>query len=609
MAELLIASLDRQFRKVIALPLSGELRVGRDEEAEVRLPRESVSRVHAKLHCNGQAVMIEDMGSRNGVMVNNERLQGTRMLQTQDKLLIGEFAILYVEGFPNTGGPPSSGAVAGEDTTAPPGALQEAGAGGEATMMVNAQPAADVTHQSPPQRAQAPPPPAAPAPPAGGPPASENKGPRPNINAASNDPYVILRSEIHRELIVRMDLRQMNLNELGTDEVRQRTQRVVEQVIFDLENEGKISKNYDKRVLLKDVLDEALGLGPLEDLLADSTVTEVMVNNKDQIFIEQKGKIRLSEKKFISDAHVRAVIERIVAPIGRRIDESSPLVDARLLDGSRVNAVIPPLALKGCCITIRKFSKKPLAVADLIKFGSMTQSMADFLRLTVMAHKNIVISGGTGSGKTTLLNLMSSFIGEDERIITVEDAAELQLQQQHVVSLESRPANIEGKGAITIRDLVRNCLRMRPDRIVVGECRGGEALDMLQAMNTGHDGSMTTGHANTPRDMLARLETMVLMAGMDLPVRAIREQIAGAVHVIVQQSRLGDGSRKVMEVVEITGMEGDIITLQTIFKFVQEGIDSNGKIIGRIMPSGFIPSFVETLRAKGIQVPLTMFQA
>jgi pilus assembly protein CpaF len=423
------------------------------------------------------------------------------------------------------------------------------------------------------------------------------------------DPYVQLRSDIHRELIVRMDLRQLNIAELADDDVRQRTQRVVEQIIFDFEDQHKLLDGVDKRVLLKDVLDEALGLGPLEDLLADESISEVMVNHKDQIYVEQNGRLKLSPKKFISDIHVKSVIERIVAPIGRRIDESSPYVDARLKDGSRVNAVIPPLALKGSCITIRKFSKDPLTVRDLINFGSFTAQMADFFRLCVHAHKNIVISGGTGSGKTTLLNVMSSFIPEDERIITVEDAAELQLRQPHVVTLESRPANIEGKGQVTIRDLVRNTLRMRPDRIVVGECRGGEALDMLQAMNTGHDGSMTTGHANTPRDMLARLETMVLMAGMDLPVRAIREQISGAVQIIIQQSRLGDGSRKVVEIVELTGMEGEIITMQTIFKFMQEGYDENGKIVGRMVPTGFIPSFVEELRSKGVSVPLQMFQA
>jgi pilus assembly protein CpaF len=599
MAELMVASLDKQFRKVFPLPPEGELKIGREDGSEIHLPRESVSRLHAKLHCSASTVMIEDCGSRNGVVINNERLEGSRILADKDKILIGEFAILYQEGFPNTGGPQAEG---GSPTST------DTNQGGEMG-------GADQTFQAPPD---APSRPAAEAAPAAAAPAADatskkegGKKPRADEEGevASNDPYVRLRSSIHRELILRMDLRQLNINELESDEVRTRTQRVVEQIIYDFEGQGKLPKSIDKRLLLKDVLDEALGLGPLEDLLADESVSEIMVNHKDQIYIERKGKLTLSEKKFISEAHVRSVIERIVAPIGRRIDESSPMVDARLKDGSRVNAMIPPLALKGSNITIRKFSKDPLTVNDLVKFGSFTPQMADFFRLMVQAHLNILISGGTGSGKTTLLNVMSSFIGDDERIVTIEDAAELQMRQSHVVTLESRPPNIEGKGQVTIRDLVRNALRMRPDRIVVGECRGGEALDMLQAMNTGHDGSMTTGHANTPRDMLARMETMVLMAGMDLPVRAIREQVAGAIHIIVQQSRLSDGSRKVVEVAEVTGMEGEIITMQTIFKFAQEGFDQKGKIVGRCVPSGFIPSFVEKLRAKGVTVPLAMFQA
>ena len=307
------------------------------------------------------------------------------------------------------------------------------------------------------------------------------------------------------------------------------------------------------------MLDEVVGLGPLEDLLADPSVTEIMVNRFDQIYIERSGKLTLSEVTFYRRAGACiGAIERIVAPLGRRIDESSPMVDARLKDGSRVNAIIPPLALKGSSITIRKFSKSKLMDEDLIRFGSITRPMMDFLHQAVLQAANIVISGGTGSGKTTLLNVLSNFIPEDERIVTVEDAAELQLNQPHVVSLETRPPNIEGKGAVTIRDLVKNCLRMRPDRIVVGECRGGEALDMLQAMNTGHDGSLTTTHANTPRDCIARLEMLALMSGLDLPVRAIREQIASAVHIIVQQSRLPDGSRKVTHITEVTGMEGEI---------------------------------------------------
>jgi pilus assembly protein CpaF len=361
-------------------------------------------------------------------------------------------------------------------------------------------------------------------------------------------------------------------------------------------------------VLLTDVINEALGLGPLEAFLASDEISEIMVNHANQIYIERKGKITLSNKIFSSNQAVLGVIERIVAPIGRRIDESSPLVDARLKDGSRVNAIIPPLALKGPCITIRKFKRDALRIEDLIKYKTLTPQMAEFLEMCVKAHKNIVISGGTGSGKTTTLNIISSFIPESERIVTVEDAAELQLPQDHWVQLESRPPNLEGKGAITIRDLVKNCLRMRPDRIVVGECRSGETLDMLQAMNTGHDGSLTTLHANTPRDALARMETMVLMAGMDLPVKAIREQIASAVHLIVQQTRFSDGTRKVAYITEIAGMEVDIVTLQDIFYFRQDGFTDDGKVRGRYVASGFVPKFYDELQRRGIPVNMGIFR-
>jgi pilus assembly protein CpaF len=342
--------------------------------------------------------------------------------------------------------------------------------------------------------------------------------------------------------------------------------------------------------------------------LADEGISEIMVNSPTQVYVEREGKLERVEKAFSSPQAVLGVIERIVAPLGRHIDESSPLVDARLADGSRVNAIIPPLALKGPCITIRKFKRDLLTSDNLIDFGTLTPQMAEFLDTCVKVRRNIVISGGTGSGKTTLLNILSSYIPERERIVTIEDAAELQLPQDHVVSLEARPANIEGKGQITIRDLVRNSLRMRPYRIVVGECRGGEALDMLQAMNTGHDGSLTTLHANTPRDALSRLETMVLMSGMDLPIRAIREQIANAVNLIIQQTRFADGTRKVTAISEVSGMEMEVITMQDIFTFKQEGFDADGKVEGRFIATGFVPKFYDDLQRRGIPVNMDIFR-
>jgi len=368
--------------------------------------------------------------------------------------------------------------------------------------------------------------------------------------------------------------------------------------------EERIPQDIDRDTLVGELVDEALGLGPLENLLSDPTVTEIMVVDPDTIYVEQSGKLRLASARFTDDERVRAVIERIVTPLGRRIDESSPLVDARLRDGSRVNAVIRPLALRGSAITIRKFEKTPLTLEKLVGFGAMTAQMGRFLTRCVIAKKNIVIAGGTGSGKTTLLNVLSGAIPEDERIVTIEDAAELQLGQPHVVSLETRPANMEGKGEYSIRDLVKNALRMRPDRIVVGECRGGEALDMLQAMNTGHDGSLTTTHANSPREAIARLETLVLMSGLDLPVRAIREQIAGAVHILVQQTRLSDGGRKVTAISEVIGVddEGEI-EIVPIFRFVRTGTGEKGKVLGQFCATGFLPTFLDEFELLGLVGP------
>jgi pilus assembly protein CpaF len=383
--------------------------------------------------------------------------------------------------------------------------------------------------------------------------------------------------------------------------------RQIEELFGKVADEEGLALTRAERVrMLEQITDEILGLGPLEPLLRDETITEVMVNGPQQVYIEREGRLEMTNVTFQNDEHVMKIIQRIIAPIGRRIDESSPMVDARLADGSRVNAIIPPLSLVGPVLTIRKFAATPFTVEDLIRFGTATPDMFEFLEACVKARLNIFVSGGTGSGKTTMLNILSSFIPDDERIVTIEDAAELQLRQEHVVTLEARPSNIEGKGAVPIRELVRNALRMRPDRIVVGECRSAEALDMLQAMNTGHDGSMSTGHANTPRDMLSRLETMVLMAGMDLPLKAIREQIASAVDLIVHQNRLKDGTRKIVNITEVQGMEGDVIVMQDIFVFEQTAV-VEGKIEGRLRPTGIRPKFVEKFEVAGIHLPPNVF--
>ena len=414
-----------------------------------------------------------------------------------------------------------------------------------------------------------------------------------------------IKRQAHRELLVRMNLKKMALSGISQEDLAKKAQNIIQEILSQLTI--PLPGEESLQQLEKELLQEAIGLGPLEPMLERDDITEIMVNGPNQIFIERKGVIYRSDSEFADDAQVLSAIERIVAPLGRRIDESSPMVDARLADGSRVNAIIPPLALTGPTITIRKFAKKPFQAKDLINFGSISEDMMHFLAICIAVRKNIIISGGTGSGKTTLLNVLSSFLPNRERIVTIEDAAELQLHQEHLVRLESRPPNIEGRGAVTIRDLVRNSLRMRPDRIVVGECRGGEALDMLQAMNTGHDGSLTTVHANTPRDALARLETLVLMAGFDLPLRAIREQIASAINIVVQISRARDGSRKVTNISEITKMEGDIITMQDIFVFHHTGWDSNGKMTGKYLPTGNIPSFMEDVTRAKLDLPVDIF--
>ncbi|HEY6509206.1 MAG TPA: ATPase, T2SS/T4P/T4SS family [Vicinamibacterales bacterium] len=537
----------------------------------------SVGKRHATIHRRREGFYVEDHGALGATEVNGKLIEKEfGPLKPEDVIRIGDYHIKIVQ----------EGAAAA--TEAPP-----------------AQPVQQVAPAAKPQLHAAPvvqpAPEPAPAPRAA--PATPAK--------VAELPAAVLamkeaRRNLHQKLISQMDLRRLDVSHMGEDDLRNTTQSMIADILAN--DKGMVPPGVDRQRLAKDVLDEVVGLGPLEDLLADATVTEIMVNRYDEIYVERSGKLTKSDITFSTDQAVMGAIERIVAPIGRRIDESSPMVDARLKDGSRVNAVIPPLALKGCNITIRKFSKSKLVDKDLIRFNSVSAEMMGFLKRAVEEAANIVISGGTGSGKTTLLNVMSNYIPDDERIVTVEDAAELQLSQPHLISLESRPPNSEGKGAVTIRDLVKNCLRMRPDRIVVGECRGGEALDMLQAMNTGHDGSLTTAHANTPRDCIARLEVMTLMSGLDLPVRAIREQIASAVDMIVQQSRFPDGSRRVTHITEVTGMEGDIVQLQDIFLFKQEGYDENGKVKGRYIATGNIPDFYQDLSARGIPVDLSIFK-
>lgn len=422
------------------------------------------------------------------------------------------------------------------------------------------------------------------------------------------DQWTELKSRIHRSLVEEMDLKKQDDNDPKAKIIlREQTKKMVVELLGKEDTKSVLLNRDDMNRIVKEILDEALGLGPLEDMLADKTISEIMVVGPKKIYYEQSGKVKKSEITFTNDRQVMNVIERIVAPIGRRIDEKTPYVDARLADGSRVHAIIPPCAIDGCCITIRKFPDKRLTYKDLVKFGAMTEEMADFLRISVEAHRNIVVSGGTGSGKTTLINMLGGFIQSNERIITCEDSAELNFPQDHVVRLETRPPSLEGDGEIDIRCLVKQTLRMRPDRIVVGECRGGETLDMLQAMNTGHDGSMTTVHSNTPRDAISRLETLVQYAGAGLPQKAIKEMIASAVHMIIQQSRLDDGSRKCLYVTEIGGIQGEVVTLQDIFVFKQEGMGKDGKIQGKFMATGFIPKFIETLEKKGYKVPRGLF--
>ena len=426
------------------------------------------------------------------------------------------------------------------------------------------------------------------------------------------DEIVLLKRKVHEKLIEELNIRSLDwksfTNVKKTRALNQRAEIAVTNILAK-EVGSFIASPEVRRRLVKEIMDEALGYGPLEDLLADPDITDIMVNNKDEIYVERLGRIELTDKRFVSNDQVKVIIERIIAPIGRRIDESAPMVDARLPDGSRVNAIIPPLSLTGPTLTIRKFRKERFKIQELLDWNTLSAEMVDFLKACVLSRKNIIVSGGTGSGKTTLLNILSSFIANNERIVTIEDAAELKLDQRHWIRLESRPPNIEGKGSITVRELFRNTLRMRPDRIVIGECRGVETLDMLQAMNTGHDGSMTTVHANSTQDVLVRLDSMILMAGVELPIRAIREMIASAIHIIVHTARLSDGSRKVVQITEVSGMKDELhIGLKDIFAYKQVGVDADGRAIGNFQATGYIPSFFEDIKIKGIPLSEDIFK-
>ncbi len=548
MAQLHLTDRETDTERVIPLDRP-RLVIGKHPTSDVFLDKLSISRQHCEIiHANG-GYFVRDLGSKNGTYVEGKRITGDTALHDGTRIDLGPVNMVFHGEAPQPAQPaPGGGAAQGAQPPA------RTGTAAVARRLIPSD----------------------------------------------------LKKKIHERLLVDLDLRHMDIGEHTDEELRAKAEAVVRNAVATMGADIPTWVRHEQ--LVKEVVDEAVGLGPLEDLLADPTIDEIMVNGWDRIYVERKGKIVLTDKAFTDNAQVVHIIRRIIAPLGRRIDESSPMVDARLGDGSRVNAIIRPLALTGPTLTIRKFAAEPFTADDLIAFGTITPQIVDFLKMAVKYRSNIVISGGTGSGKTTLLNVVSTFIPHDERIVTIEDAAELKLNQEHVVSLEAKPPNIEGEGAIPIRELVRNCLRMRPDRIIVGEVRGGEALDMLQAMNTGHDGSLTTVHSNSERDTLSRLETLVLMAGMDLPSRAIREQTASAIDLIVHEERMTDGTRKVVGISEVTGMEGDTITLQPIYEFRQEGFGKGGKVLGAIHPTGAIPKLVHDLRARHIPVNMGLFE-
>ncbi|MDZ7595829.1 MAG: ATPase, T2SS/T4P/T4SS family [Thiobacillus sp.] len=523
--------------------------IGKGRECPVRLSGWRIGREHARIFRTKSGLFIQDLGQFAGTWVNGSRIEQHGPLGPEDEIVLGPY-LLKVD----------------DQLVASAQDLTSAQASVHASVLPD--------------------------------------GIKPAASSPAPSPHHFWRRRIHEQLLDVIDLRRRDLMRMEDAELRTETEALIREIIGQ---ESALPDAIDRENLVRDVLNEAVGLGPLEELLADDSITEIMVNRFDEIYLERAGRLERHPSIFTSDRAVLGVIERIVAPLGRRIDESSPMVDARLKDGSRVNAIIPPLALKGPALTIRKFSRRALTADDLIGFAAVSQGMAEFMRTAVLHRRNIIISGGTGSGKTTLLNVLSNFIPDGERIITIEDAAELRLAHSHLISLEARPANAEGRGQIAIRDLVKNALRMRPDRIVVGECRGGEALDMLQAMNTGHEGSLTTLHANSPRDALARLETLVLMAGMDLPLAAIRDQVVSAVDLIIQQARLADGRRVVTGIVEVTGIESNKIQLQELFRYEQQGRDAQGGVVGRFNGCNAVPAFYDSLREAGIPLDFTLF--
>lgn len=549
--------------RTLELTENAPLSIGRSESSALCIPDKKISRRHAEIVSDGENIFITDLSSRTGTRVNGRPIQQRTPLCIGDTIQIGETDLVL------------------EKTTEPTAApVPRAEVQSETKQAVKT--------------------------------AKPQNSPHLPVYSAQES-LVELYSGSMLALAKRVQTRVLELlnidaaaKEISNSEMRPKVADAVDQILREIRHEIPSSVKLDQfRQIL---LDDLTGLGPLSPLLRDGSISEIMINGPENIFIESKGLLYRSAAKFNSESHLQAIIQRIVEPLGRHIDAASPMVDARLEDGSRVNAVIPPLALDGSLVTIRKFASKKLTDDDLIKFGSLTKPMALFLREAVRARRNILVSGGTGSGKTTLLNILSQFIPEKERIITVEDSAELKLSHENLCRLEARPANVEGQGRITIRDLVINTLRMRPDRIIVGECRGAEALDMLQAMNTGHDGSMTTCHANNPRDALSRLENMVMMAGFELPSSAIREQIASAIHLIVQQTRLPDGSRKIVKISEVTGREGNTILLQDIFTFEQEGFDENFHVIGHHTATGNIPTFINELRQAGdLELDMSVF--